>query len=75
MGGGGSKGGSASMPKVEPVEIPAPLPTLVDEGVRKAGDEERRKRVQALGQKGTVLTSSSGLASVASTSKKNLLGG
>ena len=70
---GGGKGSGA--PQVEAVEVPAPLPTLADEGVRDAGNEERRKRASALGQKSTVLTGSSGLSGVANTSKKTLLGG
>ena len=75
MGGGGGKGSKPKAPVVEPVEIPAPLPTLVDEGVRDAGEEERRKRANALGKKSTVLTGASGLSSSANTSKKTLLGG
>ena len=69
----GGKG--PNLPQPEPVSIPAPLPTLVDDTVRQSGDDERRRRANASGRQSTVLTGSTGLASTANTAKKTLLGG
>lgn len=71
MGGGGKH---YSAPVVQEVEIPAPAPVEADESVKKAGDEERRRRAGAFGHSKTVLTSGSGLTSPANSQKKTLLG-
>ncbi len=73
--GGGGKTPSFTTPEVAAVEVPAPLPTSVDESVKLAGDEERRKIAAASGKSSTVLTSSSGLTNQATTQKKEVLGG
>ncbi len=78
MGGGSSK--MPSTPKVETpevaaVEVPAPMPTSVDEGVKQAGDDKRRQLASATGKSNTILTSASGLSTKANTDKKTLLGG
>ncbi len=75
MGGGSSKSPRVqAAPEVQPVEIPAPLPTSVDPSVKQAGDEKRRQLANATGANSTILTSSLGLNSKANTEKKTLLG-
>ena len=74
MGGGGKRPNPMPVPAAA-VEVPAPMPTMVDESVKQAGDEERRRRANAVGHSDTVLTSGSGLATTANTDKKTLLGG
>lgn len=71
MGSGGKKSG---VPDPKPVEIPAPMPVSVDDGVRKAADDERRERLAAKGYGSTILTGGTGLNSTAKTEKKQLLG-
>lgn len=71
--GGSSK--APDIPDLVPVEIPAPTPVSVDDGVKRAADDERRQRLAASGHSSTVLTGATGLNTIASTGKKNLLGG
>lgn len=74
MGGGGKRPNPMPAPAAA-VEVPAPMPTMADESVKQAGDEERRRRANAVGHSDTVLTGGSGLGSTANTDKKTLLGG
>ena len=70
-GGGGSKA-----PKVSaaPVAPPVVAPIDADADAKKAGDDERRKRIAASGRSDTILTSGLGDLSEANTGKKKLLG-
>ncbi len=74
MGGGSKTPNVQAMPEVPAVEIPAPIPTSVDQSVQLAGDDKRRQLASAMGQNNTILTSSSGLTNKANTERKTLLG-
>jgi hypothetical protein len=68
--------GGMSKPKApKPPKPPAPLappPTQAEAPVKKAGDDARRRQLAASGR--SILNSSAGLTSEASTAKKTLLG-
>jgi hypothetical protein len=67
--------GSPSVPSVPPA--PAPAPSLPDQGVQNAGQNQRNLAAMAYGASQTILTGPMGLQNQASTtaSGKTLLGG
>ena len=70
-------GGSApKAPKVEaaPVAPPVAAPIDADADAKKAGEDERRKRLAATGRSDTILTGGLGDTSAAQVGKKTLLG-
>ena len=71
IGGGAPKAGKV---KAAPVAPPVVTPMDADVDARKAGDEERRKRMAASGRSDTILTGGLGDMTQAFTGKKTLLG-
>ena len=69
-------GGGVKTPKIEetPVAPPIVAPMDADQEVKKAGDEERRRRMAATGRSDTILTSSLGSSGYRSAGGKTLLG-
>lgn len=69
-------GGGVKTPKIEetPVAPPIVAPMDADQEVKKAGDEERRRRMAATGRSDTILTSSLGSSGYSSAGGKTLLG-
>ena len=70
---GGSK---PKTPKVTaaPIAPPVITPIDADADAKRAGDDERRKRMAASGRSDTILTGGLGDISEAATGKKKLLG-
>ena len=68
--------GGVKTPKIEktPVAPPIVAPMDADQEVKKAGDEERRRRMAATGRSDTILTSSLGSSGYSSAGGKTLLG-
>lgn len=62
-----------SVPKVPPP--PAPAPSLPDQGVQNAGQNQRNLAALAYGANSTILTGPEGLQTPAGTTNKTLLGG
>lgn len=71
---GGKKPKSVPMPKPAPVAAPIISTIEADETVKKAGDEERKRRKAAYGRSDTILTGGTGVAGLAQTTGKQLLG-
>ena len=69
-------GGGVKTPKIKetPVAPPIVAPMDADQEVKKAGDEERRRRMAATGRSDTILTSSLGSSGYSSAGGKTLLG-
>ena len=69
-------GGGVKIPKIEktPVAPPIVAPMDADQEVKKAGDEERRRRMAATGRSDTILTSALGSSGYSSAGGKTLLG-
>ena len=69
-------GGGVKTPKIEetPVAPPIVAPMDADQEVKKAGDEERRRRMAVTGRSDTILTSSLGSSGYSSAGGKTLLG-
>ena len=69
-------GGGASAPEVKPAPTAPPIvaPIDADADAKRAGDEERRKRMAASGRNSTILTGGLGDVSTAGTGRKKLLG-
>ena len=69
-------GGGVKTPKIEktPVAPPIVAPMDADQEVKKAGDEERRRRMAATGRSDTILTSSLGSSGYTASGGKTLLG-
>ena len=69
-------GGGVKTPKIEetPVAPPIVAPMDADQEVKKAGDEERRRRMAATGRSDTILTSSLGSSGYSSAGGKTVLG-
>ena len=69
-------GGGVKTPKIEetPVAPPIVAPMDADQEVKKAGDEERRRRMAATGRSDTILTSALGSSGYSSAGGKTLLG-
>lgn len=70
---GGSKPKAATI-KPAPIAPPVITPIDADVDAKRAGDEERRKRIAASGRSDTILTGGLGDLSQAFTGKKTLLG-
>lgn len=71
---GGKKPKTKPMPEPAPVAAPIISTIEADETVKKAGDEERKRRRAAYGRSDTILTGGSGVNGLAHTSGKQLLG-
>lgn len=69
-------GGGVKTPKIEETPLAPPIvaPMDADQEVKKAGDEERRRRMAATGRSDTILTSSLGSSGYSSAGGKTLLG-
>ena len=69
-------GGGVKTPKIEetPVAPPIVAPMDADQEVKKAGDEERRRRMAATGRSDTILTSALGSSGYSNVGGKTLLG-
>lgn len=72
---GGKSGGGAPTP-VQAAAVSAPIiaPMEADESSKRAGEQERRKRLAAAGRSSTILTGGLGDVRMAETGKKQLLG-
>lgn len=68
--------GSTSKPKVTetPVAPPIVAPIDADQEVKKASDEERRRRMAATGRSDTILTGALGSSGYSNVGGKTLLG-
>ena len=71
---GGGSGGSAPKVKKAPTPPPVVTPIDADADAKKAGNEERKKRMAASGRSDTILTGGLGSADQATTGGKKLLG-
>ena len=69
-------GGGVKTPKIEetPVAPPIVAPMDADQEVKKAGDEERRRRMAATGRSDTILTGALGSSGYSNVGGKTLLG-
>lgn len=69
-------GGGVKTPKIKetPVAPPIVAPMDADQEVKKAGDEERRRRMAATGRSDTILTSALGSSGYSNVGGKTLLG-
>lgn len=70
---GGSKPKTPTV-TAAPMAPPVVTPIEADGDAKKAGDEERRKRMAASGRSDTILTSGLGATGAPETGKKKLLG-
>ena len=69
-------GGGGGAPKVKKAPTPPPVVTPIDADAdaKRAGNEERRKRMAASGRSDTILTGGLGSMEPAQTGGKKLLG-
>lgn len=68
--------GSTSKPKVTEIPVAPPIvaPIDADQEVKKASDEERRRRMAATGRSDTILTGALGSSGYSNVGGKTLLG-